>query len=1778
MVAGPSVHTIEAVMNRFDQGCYRSNGDLFGKLARSVRDSGSAQEVRCSGIITSGTPSAVPPPIPVPQRRGSWRAEPAKSAALRGWRKTSLLLGLLLATLLVVAIVAVIVVAPFYRWQTGFVMLVVDQYQLGTLDAVPYADQDKAAFKESLKGLLSATGPEPVDLVGLDSADAIRDQLGPQVRQLPLRYKDVLVAYIRGQTLVPAPEDVGIDPDGAGTTENGAANTGRPEAARSPLLRDRGNDIDPIGGTACFVAADLRVRGPRPRELVPIREIVEAFGSAEPRTALFAIDLGDIQWDPRLGVVANVVARQLDADFAAAGDDSARDNWVIGSHDLFESSFASVPAQRTFFGRALELALAGKADEQPWGDANQVVELDEIARYVEAWTGEWVRRSSGGRSRQRPVVWKLGTGRVAIDSLPKGVAIIRVAAKAGPAKPAATDAEKAAPAGGAAPTPATEAPAQTPAPPRPATAGAASPEESVIQLVAAETPVDAPAATGATPPPTASNAGAPPAAAAPPQQPPEQIAPGKPVPASEAKNGTPAAAQPQPVAPAAGTPATGTPPAKPAAPAPPLDTWELLDAIGNRSTGSTPDPSADYVVWERPAPLDYAPHIWRELFALAASAELRSTTAGSAAARATSTLAAIAKGLAPLREKIGGGSTQALQARSGSPIVDQLIAAYTAAEAAGIFRKWAAATEGFRAALVVRNDAVETMAATIDYLGRSSGGAGTPAIDPVTLLALTEQIGRLSSALERQSVASTNERRPQIDPLEMAAKTVAGQTDTLRNMLDRLVQAMLQNRGGYRSDVSSSQCVAALRNPMLSPARRQEVRDAMQAGGSAGQDGEQPLAAVTIEATGRAEAPDTSPRRLDRESLRNIASLALNIVALVDAAGLASDQGVQQSDTFAETRADVSQVRKAAAALSDVTGKQEQSLRDVVMLGGLLARMYARFAAIATLEAAQYETAGLDDSEWSNAVLRIVDPRDTTRISRTVLAGLPGWSSPDAIGLRVVADNPALSLDGPVGARITGSEGRLPPVGSTLRFMFDPADLQLRLSGGGTIAAGRPLQVGDLPFRSDGLMVEVVANRTATTRDSDGAVKLTVVAESGWRLETATARFKLPTQRAITLVARRTPAAIGPTLPGGWIRAKESEATTDSKAPAGVAAAERAAQPEAALGLTALPGRMTAWELGLENLAEIPRTVTVELHDLPSSSAVVRTSRLLTGREWQAIADALRAGTFTAPPLAVVKKFQLPVGDAVTTVVIPPEAAAPPEPLPAPKGSPAGEPAANAPLPLGPELAVVVREETPGDPARVWVNRLLLRVEHPSTRLAASATWIREDRSISVKLDAIDEDGRASLLPPEGIRASLAPLLNVGDPRQVSIRKGAAMIGGTQLSDTMVATWNGSDRDGRAWLTVDVDGYPRAFVFGVDCSPPAAEKRQNPQFDWRNIGFLSPVAGETLVKAPVASIPLTLAVDAPPDAQRSVARQGDAANDDALVSLFLREVRGGSFLRPEERLVWGADSDRQVVFTREKPTGPATLAVRATVTDWSLTPPGQGYENVDVEAEARLVLPGEQQPLVVRRRFVFDARPPTIETPPLVNVVVGRPLVIPLRVMDDPRESLAQAPGTHIPGVSGVERVEWAIDAKGDGKPEAWLPAVGLGGAMYELRVPTTNVPPGRQTPLLVRATDRAGQSNPPMRVWLDTAPLPAKNAIEGRVTLKGRGEEGVSVTADGPGASKSTRSGKDGKFTFSDLEPGDYKLQARGPVRNQSYKSEVSPVTVAAPPAPVSSVTLELK
>jgi hypothetical protein len=111
-----------------------------------------------------------------------------------------------------------------------------------------------------------------------------------------------------------------------------------------------------------------------------------------------------------------------------------------------------------------------------------------------------------------------------------------------------------------------------------------------------------------------------------------------------------------------------------------------------------------------------------------------------------------------------------------------------------------------------------------------------------------------------------------------------------------------------------------------------------------------------------------------------------------------------------------------------------------------------------------------------------------------------------------------------------------------------------------------------------------------------------------------------------------------------------------------------------------------------------------------------------------------------------------------------------------------------------------------------------------------------------------------------------------------------------------------------------------------------------------------------------------------------------------------------------------------------------------------------------------------------------------------------------------------------------------------------------------------------------VKAVDRVGNMAEPSRVWISTRPMAAKNGIRGRVVLNGRGEAGVTVQVDGPGAPAPKTSGSDGVFQFDQLDPGSYTVRASGAVRNRLYRADPQPVVVEPPPAETPRVTVELK
>lgn len=1699
-----------------------------------------------------------------PRHRWKESGHRGKASSLPG-RRIAAAIFLLALACVAAAIAAGILLGPLLSWQTAFVTLVVDEYRLGVLEPVPFAHEDRRAFHEALADSLhSRLGADPVDLTGFESVEGVRDLLLPRMRQLDVRSKDVLLAYVRGQTFV-AP----------------------------PLFDEAGlQQQDSYAGRACLLASDCSIVGPRPREIVPIRDVIEALGAAPSRLTVVALDLGDVEWDPRLGVLGHVVPTALDREFARPQQDANFHNWVIGSHDLFQYSSGSLPARRTCFARAVELALSGAADQGGTGNGNGIIELDELARFVTVWTNEWVRRDSGGRSRQTPVVWKLGVGRVPIEEIPSGLGLLRVPpvgvrggfsntsggpppaeadqsqppASSGTATGAPADAATAAPAAPQPPAASTQAPgpsaevvpsaapaapsspsaAPIPAPlPLPANQPSASLLErpagsderdaagEVRLVAAADEPGGESLAFPGGPRPAAAG---PPAAA-------EEAAPEAvpaPSPVAAAPLAVPAPAKPDtaaaPPTPAGQPPQAATPasPAAPPAPEfpqplPPRNAWDALSRLGERRLDST---GVDGPQAIQPVPADYAIGAWRRAFTIAEAAESRGDSAGSMTGRDVSAFDALGRGLTRILQADDRTTIEP----TGSSAADRLWAARELAAKAGVLRAWSTAPDDFCRVIAERNEALLVAASTIDIVGRASGGAGTPAIDPSRVIELCERIRDVQRLIATGASVVGSER------LGSAARAMGSERTVVSDQLDHLLARLLE-RGGARSDPAISRCRAALRSPVISDDRREAIREALFGASTRGE--RRPL-----QASG---GPSTIPpgrEAIDRVSLDAISSGVRCLVALLEAVTVQRDFGAGQSRSE-----DVAAIRQDLAALADAGDGTAEAFDRLMRLGGRIAWALERVAETAIASTQRNPGGLLADVE--GLPLRVMDVRDIERLDEATVIGLPDWSATGAFGLSL--DSPgeeALLFMQPVDVRLAIDSGGMLPPGSFLRFLFDPAAFELRLEDGRPVEPDIALPVEQFAFAGGQLQLQAIARRFAGRPDD--ASRLEVMWESRQQTSSTATVLKLPANRDVSLVFRN-PIPAG----GSWNRSQKAE---DSATSLQSSVAE----------LTMIPGEVASWTLALRNDAEIPREVTVTLHAISDERSGF--SESFVGREvkWERFATALSTGGDVGTPLASLEKVALPVGESPVPLMFPPDSKGPAVTPPPASAETAAANAGGGPSPtlLGSDLALVVRETTPGQPERRWLHRMRLEILHPRSLVQAVATWSASRQTVEITASLQDGWREKGLFPAEGLRLEARPLQ---DSSGVRVYRGSAVLDADRPTATLLAGWIGSP-DQPALVAVDVNGYPRALVFAVECSAARDGQPQQPQFDWRGVAITTPSAETTTLQAPVSKIPVQLQVDAPPDASGLVPVSAGADPAGSLVSVALREVRGGSFFKEPGRVVWWSTTDRKIVHTSEKASPPASIAIGTTVSDWALELSGQGLNDVDGEIEARLAIPGQQAPLLATRRFVFDGRPPRVDAPPTVNAVVGQPLVIPIQVADDPRETYAGQLGRALPGVSGLQTVEWALDLKGDGKPESWQPAVSIGRGLYEVRLDTSKLPVGTRLPLLVRATDRVGLADPPKRIWITTAIEVAKGSIRGRVLLDGRGEAGVRITIDGPGNPPPVTTDASGGFAVPDLDPGDYQLTAGGVVRNKTYASEPRKVTVERPPALSASVTLELK
>lgn len=1674
--------------------------------------------------------------------RDRWKASAGQNKSKQSGRFFAAVI-LFTAALLAIALAAGLLLGPVFTWQTACVTLVIDEYPLGMLEPVPFGAEDSEALGKTLSGSLhTRLGSQPVNLTGFDSVQGVRDRLLARMRGLDIRSKDVLLAYVRGQSFIASPvfDDMGLERD------------------------------SDLAGVPCLLASDCQLTAGRPAEIVPVRSVVEAVGASPARVTLVALDLGDLQWDPRLGVLGHLVPTALDQDFAESQEDATSDNWIIGSHDLFQVSSVSISDKRSCFGRAFELALGGGADSSETGNNNGVIELDEVVRFVSLWTNEWTRRLSGGRSRQTPVVWKLGVGRVALSDVPPGIALLRVPSEKTTDPAESDEAEKETPE-------ATDTPPQSPAeksktpvpsedeqaippgmgasqqetavpdrvnPPESAASAvrslddATSAEDEPVRLVAAS---DEPGAvTLAFPdeqdagPNEQADEGDGPASLE--GEKPDETDEGQktaapPGDAEAAEKGESGTAGDKPALPRGASPGdtqggkaappgadrgTDSSPKKPLPPPLPGNVWEALSVLGKRKLEPAIVDGSPAI---EPVPADYAAPWWRSVYAIAASAESRAGSKGPSGARGRQTLASMAKVLA--RMAVTANDTPA--DAGDSPVAGQLWESRLAASEAGYFPLWAAAPDAFCRVVATRNEALATLVSANDIVGRASGGTGTPPLDPATLVSLAGKVRQLNDLLA--SGADT----VGIGRLTSAARAISSQQAAVMDQLQQLADGLHRDGSeGWSPDMNQS--LAALRSPVITESTRQRILENVYRG--AGQTAE-----LQLVPTGRPSGVLSRGRQIDQAALQSIATLVGSVAATVEAAIVSEDSG--------DLSKDIASVRREVTSLSSVIVSQDEGLEHLVHLGGSVGHLLTRVGEVAGEVSREPKSKGLLVDQQA-LLFRVMDVRDIPRLESAVVTALPDWSAQDAFGLSlepIGADGLQVGQISKV--RFAVDSGGVLPSGSQVRFLFDPAALEVRLPDGSVISPDIALPVESLKMNSGALVLSTLPRQYAR-RPKEG-VSLGVIWESPQQAATAKTVLPLPANRSILLGARSSAEA-------DWVWSHGADASAgDGK--------------QAEVDLVMVPGSLTNWQLGFVNQAEISREFTVSLYNV--NTTVKSGVGPVLGRDvlWQRFAERIERDESVGPALATIEKLAVPVGQSPVAVVFPEKK---PE-----KAENAAEQVADPkdekPAPVGPDLGLVVREQTKGQPARQWLFRLRCDQLHPRGLVEASAVWSEVSGTITFSFSLSDAWGQQLQVPSDGVRVAIAPLSTAGSP-PVEVRRQQTVLSEDRTTDTLVASWNGSTGGQAPLVAVHVNEYPRAFVFQVACEPSQDGRPQAPLNDWRMLRVVEPASRLTVLKAPAVSVPLSLQVDTPRDASVP-GRDGPT-----LISLGLRQLAAGAIYKQPERIVWMSEADRDLAYTLQKAEPPVSLAIQPTAADWRLDLPGEGFVDVDVEAEVQLVLPGSQSPMSAVRQFVFDGRPPLIEVPASVNVDVGMPLVIPVQVSDDPREEFAGSGGRHLPGVSGVDKVEWAFDLKGDGMPEEWMPAVSTGGVLYEVRADTKALPVGARVPLLVRAVDKVGLAAPPRRVWLMTGTEVAKGRIQGRVVLDGRGEANVSVSVAGPGAPTELKSGKDGVFLITDLEAGEYELRAAGVVRNVTHTSDAQKVKVELPPAPPVSVVIQLK
>ncbi len=545
------------------------------------------------------------------------------------------------------------------------------------------------------------------------------------------------------------------------------------------------------------------------------------------------------------------------------------------------------------------------------------------------------------------------------------------------------------------------------------------------------------------------------------------------------------------------------------------------------------------------------------------------------------------------------------------------------------------------------------------------------------------------------------------------------------------------------------------------------------------------------------------------------------------------------------------------------------------------------------------------------------------------------------------------------------------------------------------------------------------------------------------------------------------------------------------------------------------PNRTTEFRIGLVNEGNA-RTVNVELYRLLNRGEVALPNGFVDAAVSREILNRLG----NVEPLSSIPEVSLPESKIPYWLTLQADKAAAPATKP-------DEPPALPSIRYG--VVAVMTDKDSGE--KLW-RKIDFRVRHPRSYVEPRITYDAISERIVIRL----QPAPGQIVPVNGITVHGQCLSSLPSGMERRLDGILTSTGSLELVCQV------PPRPGRkVTMALDIDGFPRAFVFDVPCWDTQSDVPL--VMDAQRLSITQPESG-LLIPGTKEQQKVSLQVDAFP---------GAFSNDRDVIEVGWDLDRDREFAGESTTKIY---SDRQVNVDLLQMKGDR-LVVKARVDDLEVIIPAPPLRAANINLLARMSSAGETHWSQAIDVTADDQAPKITGSELMPDVVIKQ------------GEDLNVTVGAEDKGLSGVALVQLQVDRKLNG---LWDPA----GAAIECArtaegswngaLPTADLIPGRIN-VMIRATDRAGNVSPISKTHFELLSVEQWQArqasagveVTGSISYSGGPLGGARIALENAKGEivYQTKANNQGIFQFTKVAVGKYKLVGTGVAKNRPRRSE---------------------